>query len=120
MSDAKIIDGKVIAGTIVVYEETDAVYYYGASSNQHRNVMAPYLLQWKGMQDAKKAGKKWYDFMGVAKMKNGEFDTSDELYGVTEFKQKFGGEVMQFEKPVDVIINPFWYYIVKLAKKLRG
>ena len=140
-------EGKIIAGTIVVYDDNssggEAVYYYGASSNDHRNVMAPYLLQWTAMQDAKKAGKAWYDFMGVARVQaeliprgdfqevTGEsidgfdakkvtFDPKDPLYGVTEFKQKFGGQIFEFEKPVDVIVSPFWYRVIKFVKKLRG
>lgn len=124
------LEGKVIAGIIVVYGKDEAVYYYGASSNTHRNVMAPYLLQWKAMQDAKEAGKHWYDFMGVAhpmgEVADGsiarevEFDKSDHLYGVTEFKQKFGGKVFSFQKPVDLVLSSFWYGVVKIVKKLRG
>ena len=130
---------KVIAGMIVIYSETEAVYYYGASSNEHRNVMAPYLLQWSAMTDAKKVGKIWYDFMGVAEpqaelLEQGvdankgegtlsrgvEFNKKDPLYGVTEFKQKFGGQVFVFEKPIDVVLSAFWYRIVKLVKRLRS
>lgn len=39
---------KVIAAGIFVYHDSDAIYYYGASSSdkETRKHMAPYLLQW--------------------------------------------------------------------------
>ncbi|MBT6068602.1 peptidoglycan bridge formation glycyltransferase FemA/FemB family protein [Candidatus Peregrinibacteria bacterium] len=126
--------GKAIAGLIVVYGTNEAVYYYGASSNQYRNMMAPYLLQWQAMKDAKAARKSKYDFMGTARpvcgegpvdsegvaLKEVEFDKKDPLCGVTEFKQKFGGRLYKFESPVDLVLNSFWYSIIKIAKRLRG
>ncbi len=55
-----------IAGIIVTHYAATAIYYFGASGNQHRNVMAPYLLQWQAICDAKAAGLKYYDFLGIA------------------------------------------------------
>ena len=57
---------EIIAGVIVTFCGDIATYYYGASGNKHRNVMAPYLLQWEAMKEAKKRGCKWYDFLGIA------------------------------------------------------
>lgn len=55
-----------IVAIIVTSFGDRATYFYGASSNAHRNLMAPYLLQWTAMLDAKKEGKKWYDLFGIA------------------------------------------------------
>jgi peptidoglycan pentaglycine glycine transferase (the first glycine) len=41
-------------------------YLYGASDYAYRNLMAPYLLQWEGMEIGNDFGSKWYDFFGVA------------------------------------------------------
>lgn len=59
-------EGQVIAGTIVTFFKDTAIYYYGASGNEHRNLMAPYLLQWHAIKDAKAQGHKHYDFLGIA------------------------------------------------------
>lgn len=56
---------EVVAGILVTFFGDTATYYYGASGNKHRNVMAPYLLQWEAMRQAKKQGLKWYDLLGV-------------------------------------------------------
>ena len=43
-------DGDLLAGIIVFRFGHGAQYMYGASSNDKRNLMAPYLLQWEGMR----------------------------------------------------------------------
>lgn len=55
-----------LAAAIVTYFKDTATYYFGASSNQHRNVMAPYLLHWQAILDARTNGYKYYDFFGIS------------------------------------------------------
>ena len=80
-------DSEPIAGILNTYIGNNATYFYGASSNKHRNLMAPYLLQWHAIADAKERGYKHYDFLGIADPKK----SKDPLKGVTNFKKKFGG-----------------------------
>ena len=40
-------DGKPISGVIPIFYGNKTWYLYGASSNQHRNLMPNYLLQWE-------------------------------------------------------------------------
>lgn len=60
------IGGVPIAAIIVTHFGDRATYFYGASSNRHRDLMAPYFLQWTAMTDAKKYGSLWYDLFGIA------------------------------------------------------
>lgn len=64
---AKHEDIAISAGIFVFFEDV-AIYYYGASTSreEYRNLMAPYALQWKAIQDAQASGIRWYDFLGVA------------------------------------------------------
>jgi lipid II:glycine glycyltransferase (peptidoglycan interpeptide bridge formation enzyme) len=57
---------EIIAAGIFVVEGDVMTYYYGASSSNKRNLMAPYLLQWTAIEHAIKRGCKTYDFLGVA------------------------------------------------------
>ena len=107
---------KIIAGGIFIFTKKEGIYYYGASSNQHRAVMAPYLLQWKAIKGAKKRGCKFYDFLGIMP----DFaDSNHPWQGVTAFKKKFGGKIINYSSAQEIILCPFSYKFLILAKKLK-
>lgn len=119
-------EGVIIAGVLVTFFGDLAIYYFGASGNQHRNVMAPYLLQWRAMLEAKKRGCRWYDFLGTAPLSEGEneeftYDAGHEWAGVTEFKLKFGGEKVDFCPGAEKIYDRLFYWAMRLRKRVgRG
>ena len=113
---------KLLAGAILLIYKKTAIYYYGASSNQMRNLMAPYLLQWEMMRYAQKKGCENYDFLGIAP----EGEADHPLRGVTNFKKKFGGQIISLEKGKIFIkkkilfrVLVFVRFLLRLAK-LRG
>ena len=61
-------DSRVIAAGIFVYSGDTAIYYYGASSSDRelRKHMAPYLLQWEAIREARRRECRIYDFLGIA------------------------------------------------------
>jgi|CXWL01.1.fsa_nt_gi lipid II:glycine glycyltransferase (peptidoglycan interpeptide bridge formation enzyme) len=109
-------DDRPIAGAICTFQSTRAIYYYGASGNQHRELMAPYLVQWEAIREAKRRGCTTYDFLGIAP----EEALQDHPWkGITDFKRKFGGSVVHYPKPIDIIHRPFWYSIYRSLKFLQ-
>lgn len=119
VDDAKLYiaeyEGEPIAGLIATFYKDTATYYYGASSNKHRNVMAPYLLQWSTILEAKDRGCKYYDFLGIAP----EGSKGHAWEGVTAFKRKFGGEVVRYAEYKELVFKPFWYWVLRLIKWIR-
>lgn len=109
-------DGKPLAGAICTFQKRRAIYYYGASGNEHRELMAPYLVQWEAIREAKRRGCTSYDFLGIAP----EDASSDHPWkGISEFKRKFGGTVVSYPRPVDIVFQPFWYKIYRLLKWIQ-
>lgn len=104
---------RVVAGIIVVYYKDTATYYYGASSHADRALMAPYLLQWEAIREARSRNMKKYDFLGLAP----PHEKNHPLQGVTEFKKKFGGEEIHYPPAFDVVYRPFLYKILKLLRR---
>lgn len=98
---AKDETGEALASAIFTIGEGLAVYNYGASSNHKRNLMAPYLLQWEGMQWAKEKGAQTYDFLGISP----ENDESHKLSTVAGFKHKFGGQRVTCDNGLDFYIS---------------
>lgn len=105
-SDTK--EKKVIAGIIVTYYKDTATYYYGASSYENRNLMAPYLLQWEAIKEATKRGFKTYDFLGISPP-----DVKNHSWaGVTDFKEKFGGKRKKFPPAFLIVHKPFLFRLL--------
>lgn len=102
-------DGKIIAANLVAFFGDTATYLHGASDNENRNLMAPYLLQWIQMKDAKNGGFARYDFGGI-KAKNGEESGNGHLgewAGITRFKTGFSPktEPVSFPGSYDIVID---------------
>ena len=104
-----------IAALIATSFKDQTIYYYGASSNAHRNLMAPYLLQWHVISEAKSHKHTSYDFLGIAPPKA----VNHQWKGVTEFKKKFGGTHVEYKSPQEYPFNPFLYFLYRIYKYLR-
>lgn len=117
-------DGKVIAANLVIFYWDTATYLHGASSNENRNVMAPYLLQWQAILDAREKGCRFYDFGGV-KISGKSQTTSDkknDWAGITKFKLGFSVETAPtvFPGSYDVIIAKRKYSAYRMMQKIKS
>lgn len=116
-------EGKVICANIVSFFGKTATYMHGASANEHRSVMAPYLLQWQQIQDAKVAGCERYDLGGVRVLHNlGQGAGSHSSWdGITRFKTGFAPRVgpIRFPGCWDIILRPFRYNLYKVIRKMK-
>lgn len=123
--------GEPIAGTLAFIIGDKAWYIYGASSNEHRNKMPNYLLQWTMIKWAKSRGCTLYDFRGVP----GNLTEDSPIYGLYRFKKGFNAEYTEFIREYDLIYSPFYYKLwlwgeplysktikqfSKIKKKIRG
>lgn len=105
-----------IAGLLGVIYGTTGLYYYGASSDAARNLMAPYLLQWEAMRHCKKNSCTRYDLFGIAP----EGSTEHPWSGVTDFKAKFGGQYMEYPPEQQIILRPMLKATLDLKRKILG
>jgi lipid II:glycine glycyltransferase (peptidoglycan interpeptide bridge formation enzyme) len=101
-------EGKPIAHVILFHFGKKCWYFYGASSNEARERMPNYLLQWEAMRWAKAQGYTTYDMWGAPDV----FDESDSMWGVYEFKRGFRGTVTRHIGAWDYAPYPplYWSY----------
>ncbi len=112
-------EGQPLAGLMAFAWGDTAWYFYGASTNQERNRMPTYLLQWAAMRWAKDKGCKTYDLWGIPDypeeaLEEQFTDRADGLWGVYRFKRGFGGEVRRTVGAWDRVYRPLFYRLYEL------
>lgn len=104
-----------LASAIIVYSGKKAIYMFGSSSDEYKNMMAPYKLHWEIIKEAKRAGFETYDFFGIAP----DGDQNHPWAGVTRFKKQFGGNQIDILGSYDYIFNSLKFKLFKIAEKIR-
>lgn len=132
--------GDIVAANALFFFKKSAIYLHGGSSNDHRSSMAPFLLHWRAIQDAKRKACMWYDFGGVdsgkdtmqsAKNSEREFripfcpshiENRQDWSGITRFKQGFctDTEPLRFPGTYDIVLHPAKYQLYRFLRRFRG
>jgi peptidoglycan pentaglycine glycine transferase (the first glycine) len=127
-------DGQILSGALCFIIGDKSWYVYGASSNEHRNVMPNYAMQWAMIRWAMDRGCTWYDFRGVSPRRKQEGESAealekeDHLQGLNRFKEGFGSRYLEYIGEFDLVYKPmaYWAYTngkpaaQKLVRKLKG
>lgn len=107
-------ENKPISGIIDIIYGNKIWYLYGASSNEHRNLMPNYLLQWEMIKYSIEHKKDMYDFRGVV----GIVDENHPQYGLYRFKKGFNAEFTEFIGELYINYKPIVYKMYKISEKL--
>lgn len=99
---------KTIAANVLVFFGKRATYLHGGTNYKYRKLMAPHLLQWAQIKEAKNRGLEEYDFWGI---------DEEKWPGLTRFKKSFGGEEFEYPTGRDFIFKSFWYKVYKFIKE---
>jgi len=103
--------------TWILFVFNQTLYYpYGASSHQHRNVMASNLMMWQAIRFGKKEGCQTFDLWGTP---GPNPKPNDPWYGFHRFKMGYNPQIIEFIGTYDLILKPRPYQLYKLADKLR-
>jgi len=105
------------ASFITAFSKT-GTYLYGASSNEERNRMPAYAVQWAAMLWAKKKGCSQYDLWGIPdadeEQLEAEFTTrKDGLWPVYRAKRGYGGRIQRTVGAADRVYNQRLYRLYK-------
>lgn len=106
--------GTPLAAVFIMRIGERAWYFYGASTNEERNRMPTYLLQWEAIRWAIQSGCKEYDLWGIPDVPEQQLeeqfaDRSEGLWGVYRFKRGFGGQVRRSIGAWDLVYYPVLY-----------
>lgn len=106
---------KLLAQAFIIFYNKEAVYHYGASTDDGRKYPGAYLIQWEAIREAKKRRMIRYNFWGVAPENN----PNHRFSGLSLFKRGFGGTDFEYLHAQDLIINKPRYLLNYLIESLR-
>jgi len=115
-------ENQPLAAIMVFVNGSKVAYFYGASSDNERQRMPTYAVQWAAMKWAKDLGCSEYDLWGVPDYPSEQLEAqfqgrSDGLWGVYRFKRGFGGTLKRTVGTADRVYNKLVY---RLYRKRRG
>ena len=115
-------EGQILSGALCFMIGDKAWYVYGASSNEQRNVMPNYAMQWAMIRWAREIGCAWYDFRGVSPRRRTEDEAAadvekeDHLQGLNRFKEGFGTRYVEYVGEFDLVYNKSAYWLYTQGK----
>jgi lipid II:glycine glycyltransferase (peptidoglycan interpeptide bridge formation enzyme) len=109
-------NGEIIT-TWVLFKFNDTLYYpYGASTREHREVMANNLVMFTAIKLAKDWGLKYLDMWGAL---GPEPDSKDPWFGFHTFKSGYGARHVEYVGTWDYVAKPWLYKCYRAGESLR-
>ncbi len=91
-------------------------YLHGASSREHKELMAPNLMHWRIIQEAKQASMEFYDMWGITPVGA----TRPGWAGFTRFKLGFSEERIEYAGTYDYPYLPLAYLGYQAGRWVRN
>ncbi len=107
-------NGRAIAGSVLVACAGKTWHMYAGSSEEYRETLPNFLMQWEMMRWSRDNGYMLYDMRGIA----GEGDKLTPIEGLVRFKKRFGGDLVSFVGRIDIIYNKKTDAHIKLLMRL--
>jgi lipid II:glycine glycyltransferase (peptidoglycan interpeptide bridge formation enzyme) len=113
----KAVYKKKVLSAWIVFILNGVLYYpYGASSREHRELMANNLLAWEVIKFGKNKGCRLFDMWGSL---GSSPNKNDPWYGFHKFKEGYGGELVEFVGSWDLVVSPALYWVYRVGESVR-
>lgn len=113
---AKHPNGDILSIWFLVLFKKTITYLYGASSTEHKHMMANNLLAWETIRLGQSLGMETFDFGGTL---GKDTDPKNPRFGFHKFKEGFGGTHIDYAGTYDLVIDPLLYPLYTIAEKVR-
>jgi lipid II:glycine glycyltransferase (peptidoglycan interpeptide bridge formation enzyme) len=108
--------GKTLAAFLLFVFNNTLYYPYGASTREHRELMAPTLLMWEAIRFGKSQGCQQFDLWGDLEPNP---PPNHPYFGFHRFKEGFSPRLVEFIGSYDLVIQPLFYQLFQKIDRLR-
>lgn len=108
-------NNKLLAASLILFYKRTATYLHGASDYSYRKLMAPYLLHWRTLQEARQQGCLFYDWWGIAL----SGPKQSTWQGITRFKTGWDGQTIEYPGTFDYPLSNFGYWFYDVLRKIN-
>ena len=107
---------EIISSAIVVFYGEQAFYHHGSSSSKYYKIPSSYLNLWETIKEARKRGKKKFNFYGIVENK-----PKHPWTGLSKFKKGFGGHQEELLHCQDLPLNKKYLltYLIETGRKIK-
>lgn len=111
-----VYQGKTVTAWVMFVFNKTLYYPYGASSREHRDVMANNLMMWEMIRFGKSQGCTSFDMWGSL---GPNPDPKDPWFGFHRFKKDYGGTLTEFVGTYDYVLRPMEYNVFRFVEGWR-
>lgn len=108
--------GKILSAFLLFVFNGVLYYPYGASTREHKELMAPTLLMWEAIKFGKTHDCTKFDLWGDIEPNP---PPNHPYYGFHRFKEGFSPKLVEFAGTFDLVINPILYKIYQAMDFFR-
>ncbi len=92
------VDKNIATCWMIIFKDNTIYYVYGGSNTKYNNYYPSDLVGFEAIKLGKSLGATLFDMWGA-----------EEGKGFTDFKLKYGGEMIEYIDGYDFVVNKFWY-----------
>jgi peptidoglycan pentaglycine glycine transferase (the first glycine) len=100
------LKGEIVGSYMLLFSRDGAYEMFGGCNREGRDALANYAMKWETIKYSKSIGKKYYDQWGA------EFVHP----GLVQFKEGFGGQVVEYPGQFVYVNDKFGYWMYKLMR----
>lgn len=104
------VQRRIVGTYMLIFSKDNTYEMFGGCNREGRNFLANYALKWESIKYSKSIGKKYYDQWGAELVHE----------GLVQFKEGFGGKVVEYPSQYVYINSNLGYRIYKLFRKVNN
>ncbi len=113
----KYPEGIIIGSCAIIRNNKEIYFLIDGYNDNFKSIHSSHILKWKIIRHYSKQG---YKIFNLGEISSNYKDKNDKYYGLYLYKKGFGGDIIEYPKDMQLIIDENKYFIYSNICKLKG